>query len=368
MADSDSSVVVGICFTFVIILAHVFNIILFVVYFKRKQLRQPTKYFLVSLAVVDIISVICWTPFSAVSAFLGEWRFPTSVCQLQEFAMSFCLLLNMHTFMILALERGLFLLKPSRHGEMCINTVVIILLVAVWLFDGIISVFPFAGWGEISYFANQFQCSMDYPKNIRQMQFATTVAIGIPFLVMLVAYIIIFVRLRKLQKSVPEGGQIVLEVADFANGDSYAARLKRQQLKFQNAGMKSKKPVLGREFDQNGYVNDDSSDDDTKVSKEDKAKVKNIYYLYRSDVTLIKTYFIASITYLLMWIPFIIVTYILALNRYHGVPDAIFYVFVILIHSTAFIKPVIYVAGNENFRGHLKKAFKSGKYREFSRK
>jgi hypothetical protein len=80
---------------------------------------------------------------------------------------------------------------------------------------------------------------MDYEKNTRQMRFATAISLGIPFLVMLVAYIMIFIKLRKLKRSVSGGGQIILEQADGANGDSYGARLKRQQLKFQNAFVSS---------------------------------------------------------------------------------------------------------------------------------
>lgn len=358
---------VGICFSLVMILGLVFNGILFFVYGKRKQLRHPAKLFLVSLAVVDFVSVICWTSFSTISAFIGEWILPTQMCQLQEFAMSFCLLLNMHTFMILALERCLFLLKPSRHNAMCIDAVVIILLMSIWLFDGIISIFPFVGWGEISYFENQFQCSMDYEKNTRQMRFATAIGLGIPFLVMLLGYIIIFIKLRKLKKAVSSGGQIILEQADFANGDSYAARLKRQQLKFQNAGMKSKKPVLGREVDQDGYVRDTSSDEETKVPKTDKSKVQNISYLYKSDVTLIKTYLMVTVVFLLLWLPYVIVTYIVTYDRYHGIHDAIFYFVVILIHCTSFVKPLIYVIQNENFRRHLEKALKKNKYRDLVR-
>lgn len=365
--DLSIKISVGICFALVMILGLVFNGILFFVYCKRKPLRHPTKLFLVSLAVVDFVSIIFWTSFSTISAFLGEWILPTHICQLQEFAMSFCLLLNMHTFMILALERCLFLLKPSRHSTMCIDVIIIILLVSIWLFDGNISIFPFVGWGEISYFEDQFQCSMDYEKNTRQMRFATAIALGIPFLVMLVAYIIIFIKLRKLKKSVSRGGQIILEQADFANGDSYGARLKRQQLKFQNAGMKSKKPVLGREVDQDGYVRDNSSDEETKVSKTDKSKVQNIFYLYKSDVTLIKTYLMVTVVFLLLWLPYVIVTYILTHDRYHGIPDAVFYFVVILIHCTSFVKPLIYVIQNENFRGHLAKAFKKDKYRDFVR-
>lgn len=365
--DTSVKIGVGISFTLIAVLGLLFNILYVFVFIRRRQLRQPTKYFLFSLAVVDIISITSWTLFSLISAFLGEWGLPTEVCQLQEFTMSFCLLLNMHTFMLLALERALFILKPSRHSEICINTVIVIILIAMWLFDAVISIFPFTGWGEITYFENQFQCSMDYEKNTRQMRFATAVAVGIPFLVMVIAYVIIFIKMKKLQKGVSNGGQIILEQADFANGDSYSARLKRQQLKFQNAGMKRKKPILGREIDKDGFARDESSDEENKTSK-DTEEVKNIFYLYKSDVTLIKTYLIITVTYLLLWIPYIIITYVQTFDRYHGIPDVVFYIFVIFTHCTAFAKPVAYVIHNENFRTHFRKAVtKKTKYRNFER-
>lgn len=361
--DSASKFGVGISFCLIIIAGLTLNGILFIVYSRRKQLRQATKYFIINLALVDIISAVLWTSFSAVSALMGSWPFSTTVCQLQEFAMSFCFLVNMHTFMILALERCLLLMKPSRHREICMNTVIIIVIVSLWIFDGIISIFPFTGWGEISYFENQFQCSMDTEKNTRQMRFATAIGVGIPFIVMTAAYIVIFVKIRLLKKANPQGGQIVLEQDDFANGDSYAARLRRQQLKFQNAGLKKKKPVLGLKIDDNGYARDESSDDEKDASGD--GNMRNTYFLYNSDVALIKTYALISGTYLLMWLPYIIVTYILTFDRYHGIPDPVFYIFVIFTHCVAFVKPLIYVIQNENFRSHLKKTFKKNEYRDF---
>lgn len=362
--DEPTRFGVGTGFSVIIIAGLVFNIILLLVYSRRKLLRQAPKYFLINLAIIDIISALLWTSFSAISALMGSWKLGTRLCQLQEFTMSFCFLVNMHTFMILALERCLFLLKPSKHREICMNTVIVIVIASLWLFDGIISIFPFTGWGEISYFENQFQCSMDTEKNTRQMKFATAIGVGIPLVVMIATYILMFVKIRLLKKANPPGGQIILEQDDLANGDSYAARLRRQQLKFQNAGLKKKKPVLGLKIDTNGYAKDESSEDENDTTGT--ASVKNTYFLYNSDVALIKTYALVAGVYILLWLPYIIVIYISTFNRYHGIPDAVFYIFVILTHGTAFVKPLIYVIHNGNFRGHFKKAFKKNQYRDLS--
>lgn len=160
--------------------------------------------------------------------------------------MSMYLYLNSHTFVLLAFERFLLFLRPSKHSEIFINSVVLIMMLALWIFDGVMSAFPYFGWGTVSYFSSQFQCAMDHEKNIRETNFVTVMCFGIPISLCLGLYLFIFIMIRKIKRREDDNGALIVERNNRAIGDSYSQRLKNQQLKFQNAGTKAVKPNIGK--------------------------------------------------------------------------------------------------------------------------
>lgn len=70
-----------------------------------------------------------------------------------------------------------------------------------------------------------------------------------------------------------------------------------------------------------------------------------------------KTYVFMTILFFLLWLPYLIVTYIFLKNRYADISDEIVFVVVFLCQCTTFIKPVVYVTYNTHFRKHVKKCF-----------
>lgn len=299
--------------------------------------------------------------------FFIQWRldFAHWGLQVQEYIMSMYLYLNSHTFVLLAFERFLLFLRPSKHSEIFINSVVLIMMLALWLFDGVMSAFPYFGWGTVSYFSSQFQCAMDHEKNIRETNFVTVMCFGIPISLCLGLYLFIFIMIRKIKRREDDNGALIVERNNRAIGDSYSQRLKNQQLKFQNAGTKAVKPNIGKKFTytEDGYVSNDSSDDENTESNVQKGtpkqvvRQKKVYHMAKNDSLLMKTYVFMTILFFLLWLPYLIVTYIFLKNRYADISDEIVFVVVFLCQCTTFIKPVVYVTYNTHFRKHVKKCF-----------
>lgn len=346
-------------------LSMILNFFLFFVCVRRSRLRKPPHYFLMSLALVDIIAVVGWSSLTVVSLFSDGWILPTEICKVQEYIMSMYLYLNSHTFVLLAFERFLLFLRPSKHSEIFINSVVLIMMLALWLFDGVMSAFPYFGWGTVSYFSSQFQCAMDHEKNIRETNFVTVMCFGIPISLCLGLYLFIFIMIRKIKRREDDNGALIVERNNRAIGDSYSQRLKNQQLKFQNAGTKAVKPNIGKKFTytEDGYVSNDSSDDENTESNVQKGtpkqvvRQKKVYHMAKNDSLLMKTYVFMTILFFLLWLPYLIVTYIFLKNRYADISDEIVFVVVFLCQCTTFIKHVVYVTYNTHFRKHVVKCF-----------
>lgn len=356
----------------------VLNILFFVVYIRRKHLRIPARYFLANLAIVDILAVALWTSLTAVNVVQDGWTFPTELCNVQCFFMQFCAYMNMHTFLFLAFERALLIYLPSRHDEIFIGRVMVIAISALWVFDAVLAVMPVTHWGEVLYFTNQYQCNMNYDFNIRQMNFMTAMLFGIPFIFLVICFVLIFVRIKKLREKMTPEGAMIMEVNEFASGDSYAARLRKQQLRFQNAGRKRKKPTMGKKtvFTKDGYEsNSESSDEDDKKNnleakdENEQVVIKKVYYLAKTDYLYVKTYLINTILYMALWYPFLIMTYVMVYEfDTISVTDDAVVAFVWITHATCFVKPLVYFLHNEHIRGHLLKTFRRTKYKTFGKR
>lgn len=362
----------GIILAVVGALSVILNGLLFFVCLKRNRLRTPPRYFLISLAVVDIVAVFGWLSLTIVSLFNDGWILPSEVCKLQEYTVSLCLYINSHSFLLLAFERCLLFVRPSKHREIFINTVVLIIILALWAFDGTLSAFPYFGWGTVSYFSNQFQCAMDYEKNIREMNFVTVMCFGIPITICLGLYLFIFITIRKIKKREDDDGALIVERNRKAIGDSYSQRLKNQQHKFQNAGTKAIKPNIGKKFTytEDGYISNDSSDDENtqksvnKDAQKQTVQQKKVYHMAKNDALLTKTYVIMTFLVFLLWLPYLVVTYIFVKDRYANISDEVMFMLVFLCQCSTLVKPVVYVTYNGYFRKHVIKLLRGKRVKQ----
>lgn len=377
MATSDETKYgFGISIAVIAVLAVLLNVLFLFVFFRRKRMRIPAKYFVANLAFVDILGAGFWTSLSVLAVMEDGWNLSFDICKLQQFFANFCILINMHTLLFLAFERTLMIYKPSRHFEIFQRIVMIIAVCALWAFDVILSLFPVSGWGEVTYFTNQYQCAMNYDENVRQMHFSTAITFGIPIVFLALCYVLIFIRIKRLRENMSPEGAMTLEVNDIASGDTYSARLKRQQLKFQDAGKKRKKPTIGKvvNYTADGYESNESSTDEEdekeyRTKKPEPEGMKRVYYLSKKDYELVKTYLITTFVVILLWYPHIIITYVDLYERNVVISANIIRVLVLMTHAAAFVKPIIYFLHNTNMRMHLKKAFcRRDKYKRISKK
>lgn len=322
-----------LCLAVAIVL--IMNVLFIVVFIRRKRLRTPSRLpvsmVLVHLACIDLIAALLWTLYTAISAATGSWIITDSksssydiLCRQQVYIMTFCNLINAHTLMVLMFERFLFVFKPSKHQEVVFDFVVLLLLVSLYVFDGVISTFPLWGFGELKYFSDQYQCAVDYAESTSHFQFTLTLHFCLPITVIVGLYVAILIRVHILKKRRAPNGAIVLEENLNAVGDSYSDRLKEQNKRFHGAGARAVKPKVKDTTinKKDGFVSDDedfNSSDEEKSKSDDVAvmsrdyserstrkRQRKMYYLSRSDLREAHMYALISAAYFAMWIPYII--------------------------------------------------------------
>lgn len=89
----------------VIMTALLGNIVLALAIYKTGTLRNHQNYFLVSLAVTDILNAITCMPFTLVALLTGTWPFEDFVCQLQGSFWTICTGVSLLTLGLIAFNR-----------------------------------------------------------------------------------------------------------------------------------------------------------------------------------------------------------------------------------------------------------------------
>ncbi|XP_041354692.1 rhodopsin-like [Gigantopelta aegis] len=353
VSDISFRIPLGLLLIVIALAGYFVNVLAFVVYVCRRKLRTPPFYFIVHLLVVDLLAVVCWTSLSAAAAVAGNWPLPFVVCQIQGYIMSFCNLINMHTMTVLAIERCLLMAKPSLHEDCFAGVYTGFFIAALWVTDAVIAVFSAVHWAEMLYSPYQYQCYSDHDRSVSHLNFFFTMTYALPMFFMFVLYVISFcyvydIRTRKVSPS----GALVLEVNQFAIGDSYSDRLARQEEKFKNAGMRPDKPNLGKTmtFTPRGYITNDT---ETEDGPEPLQKVKKReYFLAKHDYDLMKAYVVMTCVYVACWFPYVMLSYAWTYKprSYSTLPWEVTTVFTLITHCGSFVKPLILVLMVESFK------------------
>ena len=359
-----------------IALTLIFSGIFLLVFIKRGRMKKPVVMFLLSLAFVDTLAAGLWSVFTALTSVSGEWALPDEICRLQVWFMWFTNAVNMHILTILMFERFLRFFMPSKHQEIVFDTVALLAIGGIWLFDGVIASFPMWGYGETAYFSTQYQCAVDYELHVTQLHFTLAVHFILPVCLILGFYIASLVRLNVIRRRLQPGQAIILEENMEFRGDGFSERLKRQYLKFKNPGEKTKQAKIECRLDADGFKresDDESSDDDViqttrkdDVNFEDGGKMavkkkkpktskRKTHYLSRDDVLLTHMVGLAALVYLICWFLYIVQAYIYT-YAHKTLGDTLVLVAVILSHFGSCLKFPCYLL-YPRIRNSLKKTF-----------
>lgn len=131
-----------------IILASVFgNLLVILSVFRFRKLRIITNYFLVSLALADILVALVAMGFNASVIIFGRWMFGYRMCDVwNSFDVYFCTVSILHLCCI-SVDRYYAISQPLMYPMKITSKKVAIMLTNIWIWPGIISFVPiFLGW------------------------------------------------------------------------------------------------------------------------------------------------------------------------------------------------------------------------------
>ena len=92
-------------YAFIVSVGTLGNVAVLLVLYKNHRLRNITAYFVISLAISDIIMLDICAPFSLSVLIVGDWIFGYLICQIQGFLILWVACASIGTLALVAINR-----------------------------------------------------------------------------------------------------------------------------------------------------------------------------------------------------------------------------------------------------------------------
>ncbi|XP_030753640.1 octopamine receptor beta-3R-like [Sitophilus oryzae] len=140
-------VVKGFIFSSIILAAVLGNALVIISVHRHRKLRVITNYYVVSLAMADMLVALCAMTFNASVELTGNWMFGTFMCDVwNSFDVYFSTASILHLCCI-SVDRYYAIVRPLEYPITMTHKTVSFMLANVWMLPGLISFMPiFLGW------------------------------------------------------------------------------------------------------------------------------------------------------------------------------------------------------------------------------
>ncbi|XP_068178375.1 alpha-1A adrenergic receptor [Antennarius striatus] len=199
----DSQVVgVGIVLSVFILVAIVGNILVILSVVCNKHLQTVTNFFIVNLAMADLLLSIIVLPFSASLEVLGCWVFGRVFCNIWAAVDVLCCTASILSLCVISIDRYIGVKYCLKYPSIMTERKAVAILILVWVFSTVISVGPLLGWKEPQPVDDSI-CSITEEPGYAL--FSSLFSFYLPLMVILFMYFRVYVVARRTTKSLEAG-------------------------------------------------------------------------------------------------------------------------------------------------------------------
>ena len=124
------------------------NVLVLLAVFVNSHLRSTTNYFIVNLAMADLLLGTCVLPFSASLEVINYWAFGPTFCDIWAAVDVLCCTASILSLCVISIDRYIGVTKPLQHSSIMTEKRAVGIIIFVWLLSATISVAPLIGWKE----------------------------------------------------------------------------------------------------------------------------------------------------------------------------------------------------------------------------
>ncbi|KFP06896.1 Alpha-1D adrenergic receptor, partial [Calypte anna] len=193
---------VGVFLAVFILSAIVGNILVILSVVCNRHLQTVTNYFIVNLAIADLLLSTTVLPFSATLEVLGFWVFGRIFCNIWAAVDVLCCSASIMSLCIISVDRYIGVKYSLKYPTIMTERKAGVILVVVWLSSMVISIGPLLGWKEPPP-PDESICSITEEPGYAL--FSSLFSFYLPLMVILVMYFRIYVVARRTTQSLEAG-------------------------------------------------------------------------------------------------------------------------------------------------------------------
>ncbi|XP_040191422.1 alpha-1D adrenergic receptor [Rana temporaria] len=193
---------VGIVLAVFILFAIVGNILVILSVACNRQLQTVTNYFIINLAIADLLLSTLVLPFSATLEVLGTWVFGRIFCDIWAAVDVLCCTASIMSLCIISIDRYVGVKHSLKYPTIMTEKKAVVILIVLWVSSMVISIGPLLGWKEPPP-EDDSQCSITEEPGYAL--FSSLFSFYLPLLVILIMYFKVYIVARRTTKSLEAG-------------------------------------------------------------------------------------------------------------------------------------------------------------------
>ena len=176
------------------------NFLIILVIAKTSSLRTISNYYIASLSFQDFLLSLCTMIFVPVVTIQGRWTFGDEACQFQGFVTAMLATASIHSMALIAINRYFIMLKSNLHRKHFTNRNVLISIAVWWVLSCNFPLSYSLQRNRFDFHPGKALCIFDASKlTVIDATIAGIFNIQLPYIVMSVCYISIYVKVRRHQ-------------------------------------------------------------------------------------------------------------------------------------------------------------------------
>nr|KAG5698038.1 hypothetical protein BaRGS_016686 [Batillaria attramentaria] len=191
---------IGTILTFMVFVAVVGNLLVCAAVFTDRRLKRNSNFFIVSLAIADLLVALVVMTFAIANDIHGRWVFGAVFCRIWISSDIMCSTASILNLCVISLDRYVHIRDPLRYEAWMTTRKTVLFIGTVWILSALISFVPtHLGWhespsGQNSTTDNEL-CIFDL--NPIYAVVSSTISFYIPCIVMVSIYVRLYVYARR---------------------------------------------------------------------------------------------------------------------------------------------------------------------------
>ena len=325
----------------IIVVAVLGNSLVIYAFFSYHRLRHNvTNYFIVSLAVSDILTAFFVTTFELDKVIYFQWSHGEFLCHVWTFMYLLMVPGSVINLLAVTIDRFLVLRIPLRYTTLMTRRRATIAICVLWLYALVTALLPSLGW------------RMDHPKVIaRTCYFLTTPAYSI--LVGICNFLLPMMFMGFFWTKI------------YAIAQTHAKRVRKLE---QSLSVVENSLSQTDKSSRNSRVSISDENATTKKLFENSSVTSSCKKQFRRHLRGSKYIAILVGVFFLCWLPYTSTSLVAAINRdwYLSIPSPIWDVFLVMGYLNSALNPFLYPFHDRQFREAFRNIFKSFQQRTYS--